>query len=313
MARVLLLGSNGYVGRYFAEFLKSKGAELIVVSRAESDYTDFNILKKLLRQHRPDFLINAAGFTGKPNVDACENAKADTLFGNTVFPLRIAEACAEERIPWGHVSSGCIYQGSKGVDSSGAPIGFREEDTPNFTLCSGNGSFYSGTKALAEDHLIKGGYDVYIWRLRVPFDHRDGGRNYLSKLLRYKTLLDVRNSLSHLGDFVSSAWATIERRLPYGVYNLTNPGSITTKEVVELIGQEGQQRAAKKDSFSAERMLKKFSYFESEEVFMKTAAVARRSSCVLDTTKAERVGLPLRPVREAIATSLQQWVWETPS
>lgn len=310
---VLLLGSTGYVGRCFENFLKSRKVEVITVSRAENNYADSHILKKLLQKYRPEFLINAAGFTGRPNVDACEKAKAETLLGNTVLPLTIAEVCAEEAIPWGHVSSGCIYQGSKGVDQFGNPIGFLEEDKPNFDFHGGNGSFYSGTKAMAEEYLLKDSRHVYIWRMRVPFDHRDGERNYLSKLLRYKKLLNVRNSLSHLGDFIASAWATMERGLPHGIYNLTSLGSVTTTEVVELICQEGKRRLAKNDAFSAEHMLKEFSYFESEEEFMRTTAIARRSSCVLDTAKAERLGLPLRPIREALADSLQRWVWETSS
>ena len=92
-----------------------------------------------------------------------------------VFPLRVAEASAPRRgLPGGMFSSGCVYQGSKGVDASGNPIGFREEDEPNFSFQSGECSFYSGTKAMAEELLIQGGYDVYLWRLRLPFDHRDG-------------------------------------------------------------------------------------------------------------------------------------------
>ena len=62
--------------------------------------------------------INAAGYTGKPNVDACETARADTLQGNTLLPQTIAQACAAAGIPWGHVSSGCIFSGAK-VDSAG--------------------------------------------------------------------------------------------------------------------------------------------------------------------------------------------------
>jgi len=309
---VLLLGANGYVGQCFAHHLRGRGVEVVTVARAERNYTEASALRQLLRDHRPQFLINAAGYTGKPNVDACEAARADTLFGNTVFPLRVAEVCAEEGITWGHVSSGCIYQGAKGVDAAGQPIGFREEDAPNFSFHAGDCSFYSGTKALAEEYLLKGGYPLYIWRLRVPFDHRDNGRNYLSKLLRYKRLLDVRNSLSHLGEFVASAWATMERRLPVGVYNLTNPGAVTTREVVELIREEGDRRG-RSGVESGRGMLKDFAFFDSEDEFMKTMAVARRSSCVLDTTKAERLGLPLRPVREALADSLRNWVWETAS
>jgi dTDP-4-dehydrorhamnose reductase len=313
MAMILLLGATGYVGQTFETYLQTKGLAFHAPLRAEHDYSRAAMLRQLLRDLRPDFVINAAGHAGKPTVDACETARADTLEGNTVFPLRVAEACAEAGIRWGHVSSGCVYQGAKGIDDAGQAVGFREDDPPNFSLHVGECSFYSGTKALAEELLINGGYDVYIWRLRVPFDHRDGARNYLSKLIRYKRLLDVRNSLSHLGDFVASACATMERGLPRGIYNLTNPSSVTTREVVELIREEGESRRARGDNLSAERMLKTYSWFESEDEFMKTTAVARRSSCVLDTTKAEHCGLPLRPVREALADSLRQWIWEAPA
>jgi hypothetical protein len=75
--------------------------------------------------------------------DACETNKADCLEANSVLPGRIAEACAVAGVPWGHVSSGCIYDGP-----GGGGAGFREEDPPNFTFHSGRCSFYSGTKAL---------------------------------------------------------------------------------------------------------------------------------------------------------------------
>jgi dTDP-4-dehydrorhamnose reductase len=308
---VVILGAGGYVGRRFTAFLQARGQKTLPVARAGTDYTDPGELRRFLRQERPDFVINAAGFTGHPNVDACESARAETLFGNTVLPLRIAEACADENIPWGHVSSGCIYQGARGHEN-GVPLGFREEDAPNFSFHSGRCSFYSGAKAMAEEYL-QGFPRVYVWRLRIPFDRHDSPRNYLSKLLRYKRLLDVRNSLSHLDDYVAACWATMERGLPFGTYNLTNPGSVTTREVADLIRREGWARREQGDVYSAERMLKEFSYFESEEEFMKTSAVAYRSSCVLDTTKAGRFGLPLRPVREAIADSLRHWAWENPA
>ena len=305
---IAILGAGGYVGQRFSVFLQARGIKTIPLTRAEIDYTQPATLLQFLKRHRPDFLINAAGYTGKPNVDACESAKAETLFGNTVLPLRIAEACAAENVPWGHVSSGCIYQGARGYDGD-VPLGFREEDAPNFDFRSGRCSFYSGTKAMAEEYL-KDFANLYIWRLRVPFDNHDSPRNYLSKLLRYKRLLNVRNSLSHLDDFIAACWATMERDLPRGTYNITNPGSVTTMEVVDLIRREGEVRLKQGDKSSAERMLKEFSYFASEEEFMKTSAVAYRSSCVLDTAKAERFGLPLRPVHEAIVDSLQRWIWE---
>ena len=37
-------------------------------------------------------IINAAGYTGSPNVDACEQYKQETINGNVVFPLQLEAA-----------------------------------------------------------------------------------------------------------------------------------------------------------------------------------------------------------------------------
>src|SRR5262249_34709872 len=147
-----------------------------------------------------------------------------------------------------HISSGCIYTGDGPRGE-----GFRESDSPNFTFRQNNCSFYSGCKALGEE-LLSDVERCYIWRLRIPFNHCDGMRNYLSKLMRYARLLDVRNSLSHLDDFVAACWACYSQEHEYGIYNLTNPGSVTTREVVELILQSG-------------KCIKDFQFFDSEEEF----------------------------------------------
>jgi dTDP-4-dehydrorhamnose reductase len=76
---IVLLGATGYMGSAFAEALEQKGCVYTTLSRAKLDYTRFSVLTEFLRQHKPTFLINAAGVTGKPNVDACEVARTETL------------------------------------------------------------------------------------------------------------------------------------------------------------------------------------------------------------------------------------------
>ena len=112
-------------------------------------------------------------------MDACEIHKSECLAGNAVLPGTIAQACEAANVPWGHVSSGCIYTGSR-PDGSG----FTEEDAPNFTFRQNNCSFYSGTKALGEE-VLAGYSNIYIWRVRIPFDQFENPRNYLTKLMRY--------------------------------------------------------------------------------------------------------------------------------
>ena len=110
-------------------------------------------------------------------------------------PRRQLAPVGGSHIPWGHVSSGCIYTGSKADDS-----GFTELDPLNFSFRTNNCSIYSGTKALGEECLSHSN-STYIWRLRIPFSNEDSPRNYISKLLRYDTLLDARNSISNLTEF----------------------------------------------------------------------------------------------------------------
>ena len=78
---IYLLGGSGYVGQAYQKLLKSKGIPFKNLQRKEIDYTEVSTLVAALRADKPEFLINAAGYTGKPNVDACETDKANCLFG----------------------------------------------------------------------------------------------------------------------------------------------------------------------------------------------------------------------------------------
>lgn len=285
---IYLLGGSGYVGSAYQALFKQNGIFYRNLKRTEVDYGDVETLTAALRADKPSFLINAAGYTGKPNVDACELNKAECLEGNAVLPGRIAEACAAAGVPWGHVSSGCIYTGIR-ADGSG----FRETDSPNFTFRQNNCSFYSGSKALGEE-VLADAPNVYIWRLRIPFDYRDSPRNYLTKLMKYKRLLEATNSISQLQEFVASTFACWEKRVPFGIYNVTNPGEITTRQVVAHIISTG---VYKKD----------YVFFKNESEFMDIAAKTPRSNCVLNSEKLASFGIKMTEVNEAIERDLKRW------
>jgi dTDP-4-dehydrorhamnose reductase len=311
---IVLLGATGYIGQAFAQALLERQQPFKALARKDLDYTRFDRLLGFLREAKPSFLINAAGYTGKPNVDACETAKADTLVGNTLLPGAIAHACLATKTPWGHVSSGCIFSGAKVLQAGKVVVekdltkpelkeladrnpaalqGFTERDTPNFTFRDPPVSFYSGTKALAEE-AIAGIGESYIWRLRIPFDEVDSPRNYLSKIQRYPKVYDNVNSVSHRGDFVRACLDLWERRAPFGTYNVTNPGFVTTRQVVKMIETTLKPKRA-------------FEFWESDEEFYQVAAKTPRSNCVLDATKLLATGVNLRPVEAALEVSLQDW------
>jgi dTDP-4-dehydrorhamnose reductase len=311
---IVLLGGSGYIGGEFAAALGRLGWPFVAPARTHLDYTRFDLLREFLREIKPEFLINAAGYTGKPNVDACEEKRADTLQGNTLFAATVAHACASLGIPFGHVSSGCIFSGGKVVVEGRARVekdlnlprlqallekdpeafrGFTEEDEPNFTFRRPPCSFYSGSKALGEE-AIGGVGRSYIWRLRIPFDQMDSPRNYLSKLQNYPKVYENVNSLSHRADFVAACLELWRRRAPFGIYNVTNPGFVTSARVVEMIERILKPRRA-------------FVFWANDEEFYRVAAKTPRSNCILDVSKLLAAGVPMRPVEEALEDSLRQW------
>jgi dTDP-4-dehydrorhamnose reductase len=310
---IVLLGASGFVGSAFRKQLDADGEEVQCLSRKSVDYTCFDVLYNYLKKTRPEFLVNAAGYTGKPNVDACELDPAETVLGNAVLPATISHACSVAGVPWGHVSSGCIYSGGK-LSIDGCKVvrtdlmtsecqvrirddpdcisGFNEEDQPNFDFRSPPCSFYSGTKSLGEEALHDD-QNAYMWRLRIPFNNVDTHRNYLGKLMRYDKLYQQANSLSHLDDYVKACLALWRMKAPFGVYNMTNPGHVFTHEVVGLISEYLD-------------VGREFTYFLDNDDFYQVAKTPR-SSCILDVSKLLNAGVRIRGVKDALRDALSNW------
>jgi len=285
---IILFGSTGYVGKEFKRQLEER--RLPVFCWPNTSKTNFFDLEKWYDEAGYPMIgavINAAGFTGKPNVDACENAKDETIAGNITWPQIITDWCMLNDIPLGHVSSGCIYEGRK-PDGSG----FTEEDEPNFSFKYNNCSSYSGTKVVSEN-IVNKWCKSYIWRLRIPFEENNNARNFISKLCKYEKQLQAENSISNKQEYVYACIETILRKVPYGIYNVTNTGFITTDKLIEKL-----KNTIAKD--------KNFQLIDESELYSNFAK-ARRSNCVLDNTKLLSTGIKMRTVDEAIDYCLNNW------
>lgn len=312
---IWILGASGYIGQAFLREAQFRRLPVLPLSRAKIDYADFRTFLTALRRNPPTLVVNAAGFTGKPNVDACEKQRAETLAGNVALAQTVAQACDVAGVRLGTVSSGCIYQGAKIQKKDGSwgvedrmteplvtelleqrsPLvkGFSEDEEPNFCFEHANCSFYSGTKAVAEK-ILRRFTDFYVCRMRIPFDEFDGPRNYLSKLQRYDKVYQNWNSVSHRGDFAAACLESWIRKVPGGVYNVVNPGYLSTREVVEKISKAlrpGWQPC----------------FWQSDDEFYRFGAITPRSNCLLDTAKILQAGVALRPVEQALEDALDRW------
>lgn len=214
-----------------------------------------------IHKHEPDVIINCIGKTGRPNIDWCEDNKMETLFSNVTVPLLIAQVCKEFKIKMVHIGTGCIYEG--GV--------YWEDDKPNYVK-----SYYSKTKLMAEEALKD--FDVLQLRIRMPIDGVVNHRNLATKLLNYNRVINVKNSITILDDFIYA----LSELLAYnatGIFNVVNSDPVTHKEIIEIFTNDF-----------------KGSYINPDELM----TLAGRSNCVLSTSKLESYGIKLRPTKEAL-------------
>lgn len=262
MSSVTIFG-HGYVGDAIAREFKSQGITVYRSHHTELRTATIGTLG----------IVNAAGYTGKPNVDSCETERPECMDGNVMWPLRLHQYW--RGFPVVHVGSGCIYSGDQG---------FTESDPPNF-----HGSFYSLCKLMSERSLAEFLVDSssawptppgsYVLRVRIPFGSEDHPKNYLTKLRTYPKLVDFKNSISCLDDVARAVVHFAVNKPEAGVYNVVNPGSVTTRMVAEMLGLEKE-------------------WFVSEEEFG-TAVKAPRSNCTLSSDKLARV-FPIRHVIPAL-------------
>jgi dTDP-4-dehydrorhamnose reductase len=302
---ILLLGASGYIGRTFASELRRRGHCFIPLTRRAFDYTRFDFLFDYLRTMRPVFLINAASYENPVLGAAADGERDKMMAANAILPQVIARVCMMTKTPWGHVSSGSVYCGAK-VLANGEPAihrrlaepgmleffaaqpekfhGFTELDEPNYSFQNQSCDLYSGTKALAEE-AIKDIGQSYVWRLRLPFNEREESCNWLWQMQRQEEVRDSIHSFSHLEDCVKACLDLWEMRAPFGTYNVTNPGAITTGCVAREM----------------RRMMR-------ATVQVRTGgAEAPPPGCILDSGKLLRAGVKLRPVEEALEDCLDRW------
>lgn len=137
--KFLIYGRTGWIGGLLGRLCESQGIDF---SYGSGRLENRSQLEADLESIRPTHVFNAAGVTGRPNVDWCESHKVETIRTNVVGTLTLADLCREKGLVLINYATGCIFEYDD-KHPLGSGIGFKEEETPNFV-----GSFYSKTKAM---------------------------------------------------------------------------------------------------------------------------------------------------------------------
>ena len=269
----ILVFGRGFLGERLARDLP--GAVL-----HPADIADESAVRAAIGDHSPSAVINAAGKTGRPNVDWCETHQHETYRSNVEGPLVLARACAG-RAYLLHFGSGCIFYGD-----SPAPGGWREDDFANPS------SFYSRTK-YAADLVLSKLPDVGIARLRMPIDGTPGPRNLITKLAAYKQVIDVENSVTIVDDLVDVTKQLVERRAT-GTFHVTNPGTMRHRDLLDLFKELVDPSHS-------------YELIGEAELVARGLAAKARSNCILASDNLAKLGVRMRPIDVALRDTMKQY------
>lgn len=250
-------------------------------------------IENVIKKYNPDVLINCIGKTGSPNIDWCENNKFATYEANTALPILLAEYCKTYSIKLIHIGSGCIYYGQSpnifyGNDIDNNPIkvdlGWRETDFAN------PASFYSTSK-YACDILLEKMFNTAVLRIRMPLSSKNHPRNLINKLIKYNKVIDIPNSVTFMDDLVRCvAWA-IQKDIS-GTFHVTNPQTLTATQIMKEY-----QKYVPEHQFST-----------IDEQELGSLTLAKRSNCVLDTTKLRQAGFNMTLAEEALKKCMFDYI-----
>jgi len=270
MNNEILIFGGGFIGSRLQEEFKCAISKRKIYSFKEAE--------EEVKKFSPKIIINCIGYIGR-NVDDCESDKDKTLMSNSFIPIILGEVALRNKIRLVHISSGCIYHFDYLKDK---PI--RENKVPDFFEL-----FYSRSKVYAEQVLNyqSARYPFLIIRIRVPLDNRPYSRNILTKLVEYRKVIDIPNSVTYIPDFIKALRHLIKIKAK-GIYNVVNKGGIRYPELLDVY--------------------KKYvPGFEYQVIDYKQLGLVR-TNLILSTQKLEQAGFKTRNIKEVMEECVRNYL-----
>lgn len=278
--KFLVTGGGGQLGR---SLVKRAGAHAVIaLPRARLDIRDAGAIAAALATHAPDAVINAAGFTG---VDAAEDAPALASEVNSWAAGLVARACAERAVPLLHVSSDYVFAGD-----GDRPITEDAEVAPR--------TAYGRSKAEGERRVLDAGGTV----VRTSWLFAAFGPSFVQTITRLaqherelRVVADQHGRPTWAPDLADALFALAALRERPSCVHVCGAGATTWHAFAAAI-VEGVRTYR---PITCQRVVP---ITTAEHA----APAPRPAYSVLDTSLAERLGLPIRPWRAGLARTLAE-------
>lgn len=237
--KILLTGRNGQVGWELERLLPTLG-EVVATDRTTLDLADPDAIRRVVREVKPDVIVNAAAYTA---VDKAEAEPELAARINGAAPGILAEEAKRLGALLVHYSTDYVFDGA-------IQRPYTEQDVPNPL------SVYGKTKLAGEEYVKSTGCAHSI--LRVSWVY--GGPNgFLPFVLRkakerapMRVVADQIGAPTWARDVAVLTGGVVERRVA-GTWHASAAGAVSrfeyAKEILRLRGFQSRIEPAKSSEF----------------------------------------------------------------
>ncbi len=245
--KYLITGAGGQLGSELQESELFNQPGSLFLTSSELDITDFDKTKSILKDQKPDIIINCAAYTA---VDRAEDETEKAFLVNSQAVKNLAEAALKINALLVHFSTDYVFPGLKS-DRTKYPDGYPEnaESDPL--------NIYGKSKLNGEQAIQNSGCRYLI--LRVSWLCGKHGNNFIKTMLR---LAESRNELqvvddqwgspTFVHDLIPALYYLINHRKT-GLFHFTTAGIINwfdfASAIFEITNKEVSIRAVSSDKF----------------------------------------------------------------
>lgn len=230
--KILITGSNGFLGYYLVEKLLQKKYTVIATGKgacrlpfiqddnfmyAEMDFTDPYQVHDVFEKHQPGIVVHAGAIS---KVDDCQLNQWQAYVTNTEATVTLLVNAEEYKSFFVFVSTDFIFDGEKGM--------YSEDDLPNPV------NFYGKTKVDAEEAVKEYQYDWAIVRTVLVYGKPQLGRANILTIVKeklekgetYNVVDDQVRTPTYVEDLADGIITIIEKKAK-GVFHLSGEDVLT--------------------------------------------------------------------------------------
>jgi dTDP-4-dehydrorhamnose reductase len=221
MKTITVIGASGMLGYAVSKYFESKNWKVRTVTRS-----NFDIAKEPIENITPliagaDLVVNCAGVI-KPRI--AELPIEEVLKVNSIFPHNLAKVANKIGVKAIHVTTDCIYSGSKGNYNEESPVDAQD--------------VYGLSKAAGDSEAIM------TIRTSIIGEEPVGQSRSLIEWVRKQSGNKINGFLNHKWNGVSTWYLAtlleeiVEKNLyRKGIYHVHSPAPVTKYELVSLIAE----------------------------------------------------------------------------